>query len=522
MKRTIRLRHPDVALVILLSLAAGWAFMLRPSLPRGTDTELHVFRAAELGYALRAGVLFPRWAADYYYGYGYPIFNYYAPLTYYLANLFSLGLAGGAVFGVKMVFVAGYLCAGLGTFGFVRRYAGPSGGLIASAAYLFSPYVFLIDPHIRGVLAEFFAVCLLPAVLWSIDTYLRKNSRKHLLVSSLLIAALLLSHNLMGLVGFGMAAAYSVWAALLGPIGDGTEKRWGRLPIFALPTLYGLLLAAFFWLPVILERDAVQLGNLIGPGHFDYRNHFLSLKELLSASIPLDLGAANPAFRFNLGVGQWLLALGGTAALFLPRKDSPDGKAGDGERASHRIGDPLFWLIGLIALTFLMLPASQPLWALSPLAAFLQFPWRLLGPASLCTAILAGYSARLWLRLPDRIQPPASAAALLLPMLFALPIFIPSPWGSFGPTDQIAMLDFELSGTALGTTSTGDYLPAEVDLVPGPNDDLIDSYRGPGPIDKVNRRTLPEGTTVEIVRHRPTLDLLTVDTDERFLLRLYT
>jgi hypothetical protein len=517
LKQTLQMRHPDVALVILVSLAAGWAFVLRPSLPRGTDTELHVFRAAELGYALRAGVIFPRWAADYYYGYGYPIFNYYAPLTYYLANLFSLALPGGAVFGVKMVFIAGYLCAGVGTYGFVRRYAGSSGGLIAAACYLFSPYVFLIDPHIRGVLAEFFAISLLPLVFWSVDTFFESVSRKHLLLSSFLVAALLLSHNLMGLIGFGMVAAFSLWAALFSPTSNRTPGRFRRLLVFSLPALSGLLLSAFFWLPVMLEQDAVQLGNLIGPGHFDYRNHFLSLAELFGASIPLDLGAANPAFRFNLGVGQWILALTGIAAFPAVLR-----AIGRGEGSSHRAYAPPFWFIGLAVSIFLMLPASQPIWDVIPAAAFLQFPWRLLGPASLCTAILAGYSATLSQKLPIRIQSPVNAAVFLLPMLFSLPVFVPRQWGSFGPTDQLAMLDFELSGTALGTTSTGDYLPIEVDVVPGPNPDLIASYRQPGPIDKVNRRTLPEGTSVEIVRHRPTLDLLAVQSGERFTLRLYT
>ncbi|GAG35601.1 unnamed protein product, partial [marine sediment metagenome] len=72
-------------LALALALVAAVPFLTRPGLPRQTDAELHVYRAAELGHALRAGAFYPRWAPDFYYGYGYPIFNYYAPLTYYLA-----------------------------------------------------------------------------------------------------------------------------------------------------------------------------------------------------------------------------------------------------------------------------------------------------------------------------------------------------------------------------------------------------------------------------------------------------
>src|SRR5687768_14643605 len=111
----LRFIDPGLLLALLLSLAAAWPFLFRASLPRETDAELHVFRAAELGYSLRALELYPRWAPDFYYGYGYPIFNYYAPLTYYLANILSLLIPGGAVFGVKVVFVLGFLLAGCGT-----------------------------------------------------------------------------------------------------------------------------------------------------------------------------------------------------------------------------------------------------------------------------------------------------------------------------------------------------------------------------------------------------------------------
>ena len=30
------------------------------------------------------GAVYPRWVPEFYYGYGYPLFNYYAPLSYYV------------------------------------------------------------------------------------------------------------------------------------------------------------------------------------------------------------------------------------------------------------------------------------------------------------------------------------------------------------------------------------------------------------------------------------------------------
>jgi hypothetical protein len=508
--------HIDRAwlLVLLLSLLAAWPFLMRSSLPRETDAELHVFRAAELGYALRAGVLYPRWAPDFYYGYGYPIFNYYAPLTYYLANLFSLAIPGGAVFGVKAVFVAGFIGAGVGAYGMGRHLHDSRTGLITAVSYLFAPYVYLIDPHLRGDLAEFFALGVAPLAFWALAAFHQERSRRNLVLATGLIAALILSHNLLALIYFALLLAYTLWQSLLTPLIKRQPIEPASLGLSLLPLFIGLALAAFFWLPVGLEGNAVRLSNLIGPGHFDYRNHFLSLEEIFSPSIPLDLGAANPAFRFNLGVGQWLLALIGLVTLII----SVIRHTG----ISTQITAYLFWVLSFFFLVILMLPLSQPLWDAVPLMAFLQFPWRLLGPAAFCLAIVAGQASHLLDLAPLTARPFTLAMLIVFPLILTLPIFVPPSWGDFGPTDQLAMLEFELNGRALGTTSTGDFIPVSVITVPEASASLIDSYRRGGPIDKVDRETLPSNTSVEIIRHQPTADVFATSSPEDFTLRVLT
>jgi hypothetical protein len=484
-----------LALVLLLALLAAWPFLLRPSLPRETDAELHVFRAAELGYALREGVLYPRWAPDFYFGYGYPIFNYYAPLTYYLANLLSLAVPGGAVFGVRAVFVLGFLGAGVGTYGLVRRLADERAGVLAAAVYLFAPYVHFTDPHARGALAEFFALAAAPCALWVLESLRQEPGRRRLAAAVGLVAALILTHNLMAIAFFTLILGYLIWQAIW-------ERDTVGLPFLAV--VLGVALAAFFWLPVGLERGAVQLGNLVGPGHFDYHNHFVRLREMLSPSLTLDAGAVNPPYHFNLGLAQWILAAIGTIAAW---------------RCPRQVG---YWALAGTGLIVLMLPISVGIWEAVPGVAYLQFPWRLLGPAALGLGILAGQSILLLDRVPERIRPFTYIGMLLAPLAAALPLFSPPGWGDFGPTDQAAMLAFELSGRALGTTSTGDYLPVEVDLVPAPTPEVIASYQSGGLVDKVNRYTLPEGAQVDVLSHRATSDEFAVSSPEDFTLRLYT
>jgi len=159
-----------IAIVLALTVLAAWPFLVHPGLPRETDAELHVFRAAQIGEALRGGAGYVRWAPDLWLGYGYPIFNYYSPLTYYLANLIALvGL--DIVTAVKAVFILGLLSAAAGMYVFVRANWGERAGIVAAVAYVFSPYLSFIDPHMRGDLAEFFALALFPWLLWAFQTF---------------------------------------------------------------------------------------------------------------------------------------------------------------------------------------------------------------------------------------------------------------------------------------------------------------------------------------------------------------
>ncbi|RMF28479.1 MAG: hypothetical protein D6759_15725, partial [Chloroflexi bacterium] len=362
-----RVLNSGLPVVLLLVLIAAAPFLTRPGLPRGTDAELHVFRAAELGYSLRAGVLYPRWAPDFYYGYGYPIFNYYAPLTYYLANGFALLPGLEVVAGVKAVFVLGFLLAGLGSYLAGRDLSArpsPLAGILAAALYLFSPYILFIDPHARGDLAEFFALGLFPLVFWAFwrllphrppSTPPSKPRWGGVVLAALLLAALILSHNLMALVGTAVLLVSLAWTW----VARRYPPAWGLL----VALLLGLALSAFFWLPVLLEKDAVHL-SLVGPGHFDFRNHFRTLAELLAPSAILDFGATAPHYRYNLGLAPWTLALGGLL-LFLRNA-----------QARRRIVLAQF-PVGAVLLVFLMLPASTPIWERIPGMAYLQFPWRL-------------------------------------------------------------------------------------------------------------------------------------------------
>ncbi|MBN1979317.1 MAG: hypothetical protein JW918_18120 [Anaerolineae bacterium] len=515
--------RPDwgLCLAMALALVAAAPFFTRPGLPRQTDAELHVYRAAELGHALRSGVLYARWAPDLYYGYGYPIFNYYAPLTYYLANVFDLLPGVDIVGGVKAVFVLGFLAASAGAYLLGRELFGPAPGVIAAASFTFAPYIVFIDPHARGDLAEHFAICLMPLSFYAFHRLLSgAGGRWAFLGGVLSLAAIVFSHNLLGLVAGMLLLGYWLWLVLLG--GGRARAGWGLLAF----TLAAMLIA-FFWLPFLLERGAIKLDVVDSEGgHFDFHNHFLTLGELLAPSPVLDLGATAPRFPYNLGLAQWLLALPAIAAIALAMRRVLRGR-GPGGKGILRQGDCFlfrslcFFLSVALVFVFLMLPVSTIIWERVPGMRYFQFPWRFIAPANLMLAVCA--AGGVFLLQVGRWRQRGAAAILLAVLLFSLPALYPPMWspdfGGVSPQDIIA---WEEKYHALGTTSTGDFLPVEAALAPvRPMPSLVESYAHPGPVDRVNRAVLPDRATVEIVDQRAFYDRFSVYTPKEFVFRLY-
>jgi hypothetical protein len=488
-------------LAVALALLAAMPFLSRPGLPRGTDAELHVYRAAELGRSLDRDALYPRWAPNLYLGYGYPIFNYYAPFTYYLANLFSLLPGVGIVAGVKAVFVTGLVLASVGTYAFGRTLFGIGPGLLAAACFVFAPYVVFIDPHARGDLAEHFAISLLPVVFFAFDQLVSRKATPGTFAGSVLsLAVLVYSHNLMALVGAGLLGAYWIWGILF------CSERRHRAGWGALAFITSAALVAFFWLPAMLEWDAVNL-IVTGPGHFDFRNHYVALAELLAPSRVIDLGATSPRFRFNLGVAQWVLAVPGSIWFLLARRQRV--------RA--------YFAVAAIGLCLLMVASSTVIWEAVPWLAYLQFPWRLLGPANLALAVCVAGTAFL-VGGARRSRCVLWAGGLGVILATSLPVMYPPMWSpDFGGTGPLDVIHWEMNTLAYGTTSTGDFVPKGAALVPmRPTESLLASYTAPGPVDKVNRATVPEDTTVTLVARGPARELFWISTGEKYILRLYT
>ncbi len=517
---------PAMLLTLVLCVFSLWPLFSRAGLPNGDDVLYHVYRAAEMDRAWANGVYMPRWAEAFYEGYGAPLFHYYASLSYYTTSILTRVLGTNAVDSLRVLIALGMLGGGLGMYGFLRAYAGKAGGVIAAVCYAYSPYILFTEPYSRGAYPEFMAFALFPLVMWAYSSLVRRGGASAFVLAALGSAALIITHNLMALVLTALLAAWLLWEMLQPQRHKEYTEKLGyfrrseiRNTLLAfLALVLGVGLTAYFWLPVAKEGDAVKLSNLIGVAQLDYRRFFVPVLHLLDFSPRLDGGAFNGLeHQLNLGVAQWTLALTGIVGMVVLWVRSQ-------KRSSQQpFGQTLFFGVMGTVFVGLMLPAAGGLWAVISPLAFLQFPWRLLGPAAFCLAVLAGMNACWLAKLPMQVGAGLAAAIILFVIALASPLLYIPEWTNITvDTSVAAYQQAEVLGLQRATTFSNEYLPAAVSVEPGATPRLMADYADGYPINKAHIETLPEGVTLTPINHTPQSDAWTVESPTDFTLEVLT
>jgi len=496
------------ALLAVLPILA----IVRPGMPNTADGQVHLLRTLEVSHLLRAGGLYPRWAPDFYLGYGYPFFNFYAPGTHLLAGLLALsGL--GVVRGLVTVQILAVLLYPTGAY-LAARSLFPGSGLAAAArpAALISAALYLYAPlrwrelFIQGNLSQLLALAWLPWCAWLLTEAVQRRSARWAVAAGLGLAGLVYAHHPSAFLAYPLLGAYAAALAVSAGGGLRSGRSRGGLVAVAGAFLLGVATSAPFWLPSLVELRDVNI-TAIEAGMFNATRNLAPLAELLARTPALDEAALNPPMPNNLGVAQVALALIGLAAALvwaLQRRSQDDTSARAADAWTRRqAGTALSAVAALLGLSLaLMLPAAAPVWERIPLARFIAFPWRLLGPALLWAALLGG--AALYL-VPARFRTAALTVLLVLIPASTAPYLFPRP---FAPVAEPALADitrYELAGGARGTASANEYLPRWV-LDPDPAPVLADDYLAGRPPDRLDRDALPAGSRATPIAQAPLED----------------
>jgi hypothetical protein len=506
--------HWGLILTLLLCSFALLPLLRQAGLPAGYDVRYHVYRVAEMDRQWQAGLYMPRWADSFYYGYGYPVFHYYASSTYYLTSSLMAVLDWTPLEALRAVIALAFWGAGAGMYRWLSCYTGPLGGLIAALVYVYCPYILYTEPYTRGDYPELLAFALAPWLFGSFDRLTLPEARLwryrlRLVLACGSVALLIITHNLMAVVFFALLLGWILWLALMGSLGREQFIVW-----MACAGL-GVGLAAYFWLPVLLERHEVQLQNLIDVAELDYRRFFIPLGTLLDSTTRADAEALNGLIpRYNIGWAAAILAGAGILSLLWRWRKNSDSRSF--ALASHLY----FALVGFL-MAFLITPHSSALWEVVSPLAYLQFPWRFLGPVACCAAILSSANAH-WIQglgRAGRISLSIGAGLLILGL--AIPkLYVPQWELTTLDTSVATYQQLEVAGLQRGTTFSGEFLPQTVQVVPTANERLLADFADGRPIDHLHYEALPDGVTAQLIDQSPQYHQWRVSAPQGFTLEV--
>lgn len=364
-------------LLLIIVLLSSYA-LFHPSFFHVHDYT-HAARIVEMQRSLDAGQFPVRWSDNFGFGFGMPLFNFYAPLPYFLGALL-LKLGFSAVTSIKLLYMTTAIFSSVGAYFFGRQLLGRFAGVIMAAAYTLAPYR-AVNLFVRGALSEAFAMAFFPFVLWAITAYFKSKNRTYLLYLTLGLTGIILSHNLSALMFFPLALLFGMFSYFLSKQNARFWDFFWRFPLAA-------CLGAFYILPAFLEKDYTAIDQIF-TGYFHYSHHFLYIRQFFTDNWSYGGSSWGPedGISFFLGLGQLigLVLTVGLVALSLVRR---------GRQALREtpILLGIFFGFSLLGSLFISILKSQFLWDSLPLLPYIQFPWRFLSLSSLSLAMLAAFS----------------------------------------------------------------------------------------------------------------------------------
>jgi len=340
--------------------------------------DVQVARVIEMTRALSHGQFPVRIVGDLGYGYGYPIFNFYGPLPYYVGGAFNL-LKVDALTATKIMIGIGVLAGSISMYVLSSAIFGTLGGIFSTILFTYFPYR-AVQIYVRGSIGELWAISFFPLLFYALFRITRKGGKFGVLIGILSLSAVILSHTVFGYIATGSIVFVAVAVCIISYVRNSKKLRTVGLS-FLTVCILSLGITAFFWLPALTEMSYTNVYKVIGTSA-DYRDHFICLPQLWDSL--WGFGGSAPGcldgMSFKLGKLQIIFFIF-TTGLWLFRK----------EKSKHINFIMIVFTVLSGLFLFLTLQISKIVWMYIPYSGFVQYPWRFLGPLGVCMALFSGY-----------------------------------------------------------------------------------------------------------------------------------
>lgn len=369
-------------LVILLIIIVSFISLrdlFKPGLYSSHDGIHQVVRFFYFDQVLRDGQFLPRWAQGLVYGFGYPLFIFSYHLPWFIAE--SIRFLGFSIIdSVKYTFLVGFIFSGITMYLLQKEIFGKLAAVAGCALYLLAPYRFS-NIFVRAAIGDATTFIFAPLVFWSLVKLKDKLGWKWVVLGSLSVAGLILSHAMVAALFLSVFALYFLFSL------PTAKNKISYLKSSALIILGGFGISAYYFIPSIVERSNTKFQELMS--QIFVGNYFASINDLIYSKWGYGVfHSKEGAMSIQLGLIQWLAVLLTIAyllkILIFDKKISSDKK--------KLVREGIILVILFVFTVFMMLPVSLPIWKMVSSAVFIDFPWRYLAVsvflASLCTGLL--------------------------------------------------------------------------------------------------------------------------------------
>lgn len=353
-----------VLLLILLTVPVLSTF--RTGSYESGDFNLHLYRAVDFIFSLKEGNLMPSWAGMLNNTYGYPLFIFNYALPYYIISLFYF-LGFGLIGSMKMFLVINFYLSGLFMYLLGKRFFNDNfAGFTAAIFYQFAPY-HLVDQYFKIAIGEIMAFTFLPLVFYFSLKILKKPSLLNVLITSIALSLLILSHALISFVTILLLFSYALISSII-------VKNFKVLIQFLLVFLVSLLSTSYMWLgPVLLSKFTIATKM-----NFEQINTGLRLDELLFSPYYFGFLYQGPFGQISSPIGySSVVVFFAVTFLVISSKN----------RLKEKI-HTTFWIIAFVVFVFLSTIYSEFLWGNSSFMSTASSRMMLL--VTFTGAILAG------------------------------------------------------------------------------------------------------------------------------------
>lgn len=262
-------RTERVVFITLLILLCTGPIIFGHSIPSHADWHIHIERAYNFKRCFWQGQWLPRWVDAQASGYGLAVFNFYAPLVYYLFTFLELFFRD-VILSIKWAFIIPIVLTCLTAYLYLRRHSSPLIVTMVMPFVVFSPaiHIYIYNNNWPG---STLAIAFLFLTLYGIDSF---DKNKDFDLTSCLIVSF--GYSGMALAHLATAYVFTLLAVPYFFFNLFIHKTKKFVRFYASSLILGACLAGFYLFPAALEKNTVRVDEVMTQGPlWDFSKNFL-------------------------------------------------------------------------------------------------------------------------------------------------------------------------------------------------------------------------------------------------------